>query len=395
MLIDFWTPGAFSDEHVEHDDNVVLTSYPDYRDWELEMLSSIPRHIATLPHDKVYGIYSLLAFMRFDLPTPDYSRPAEDVMAETTKCWIRKRKSLTVIYLATRPDWKLSTYPSWTPGWAENAQPAEAHLDESGHAHFTHELLDAEYYRASGGTTAHLFPPLEGDDTDSSVRRLGVRGKCVGLVTRCCSSSVAGGAGEHHEPEFLGTFTNACRQWCGWVAGLESYPTGESPLTAFSHTATFPRFRWTSQADHFRTDFEHLFDVMLYPNCKRIDPRSIEANADPDASNVVLGYIMYIWSLDESDPLCRLRDVYSRMVDLSNYVFFLVDSGHMGVAYHVMAGDELWLLAGSHCPVVLRRSDDERQKRHYRFVAPAYVHGIMEGEAWPDDETLLEDIVLV
>ncbi|KAL2754845.1 hypothetical protein ACRALDRAFT_1071486 [Sodiomyces alcalophilus JCM 7366] len=393
-LIDFWADPDYGDEEDEnYSDEAVVSAYPIYRAHELEFLASISRHSASLLHDKVYGMYALLAIMGLDLPSPDYARPLEEVFADTTKSWIKKRKTLAIILTATRPGGDPGTYPSWTPAWAENVMPWARLPDETGCCFFTYSL-DSTGYRASRDATAHIAPP-EAHNEAASLRRLGVRGKCLGLVSRSCSSSTTGGFEVHAYPEYFGAFTNAFREWCDWVAGLGSYPTGESPLVAFYRTVTFHRHtRWNKQ-DHFRSDFELFFDIMRYPHCQRVDPRSIQANAAP-ASNVVLGYMKYIRSLDASDPLRRLDVVHQRLALLANYAFFFVDSGHMGIAYHIARpGDEVWLLAGSHCPVILRRHDDEEHKQYYRFVAPAFVDGVMDGEAWPADETLLQDIVLV
>ena len=76
---------------------------------------------------------------------------------------------------------------------------------------------------------------------------------------------------------------------------------------------------------------------------------------------------------------------------LANYTFFITDGGYMGMAFKgCHEGDAVVLLAGAHFPVVLRARGSE-----YRFLAPAYIHGIMQGEAWPDDDSKLQTIVLM
>ncbi|KAK6437522.1 hypothetical protein LTR95_006278 [Oleoguttula sp. CCFEE 5521] len=54
-------------------------------------------------------------------------------------------------------------------------------------------------------------------------------------------------------------------------------------------------------------------------------------------------------------------------------------------------GDIICVLQGAPCPFVLRPSPAGR----YAIVGDAYVHGIMNGEAWTDDAGPVEDIMLV
>jgi len=54
----------------------------------------------------------------------------------------------------------------------------------------------------------------------------------------------------------------------------------------------------------------------------------------------------------------------------------------------VEAGDEVLLVAGVTRPLIARRIGVR-----YRLIGQAYVHGIMDGEKWPEDESKLVDIM--
>lgn len=56
----------------------------------------------------------------------------------------------------------------------------------------------------------------------------------------------------------------------------------------------------------------------------------------------------------------------------------------------VQPGDEVWLLAGSKVPFVLRPSSGG----HRKMVGEAFVHGVMYGEAWPTKESELKTVIL-
>jgi hypothetical protein len=57
----------------------------------------------------------------------------------------------------------------------------------------------------------------------------------------------------------------------------------------------------------------------------------------------------------------------------------------------IRVGDEIALFAGIPMPMVIRRADDNI----YRLVAHAFVGGTMFGEAWPTDESSLQEFILI
>ena len=72
----------------------------------------------------------------------------------------------------------------------------------------------------------------------------------------------------------------------------------------------------------------------------------------------------------------------------------LLDATLPGTAFHkAVVDDSVVLLEGSDDPVVLRRKGDK-----WTFVGPAFVVGIMDGEAWPDTDDIdqsLQDFILI
>ncbi|GAB7340237.1 hypothetical protein MBLNU457_6702t1 [Dothideomycetes sp. NU457] len=63
----------------------------------------------------------------------------------------------------------------------------------------------------------------------------------------------------------------------------------------------------------------------------------------------------------------------------------------LGVSHNTLrAGDEVWLLAGSKLPFVLRPKRDGS----FELIGEAYVDGLMFGQMWPGDENRLMDITL-
>lgn len=75
--------------------------------------------------------------------------------------------------------------------------------------------------------------------------------------------------------------------------------------------------------------------------------------------------------------------------------FFVTDRGEVGMAYQgVQEGDLVAVWKGFPFPVILRR-DEGHTMGEYWYHSPAYVIGIMNGEAWPDDEETLQEFIIV
>ena len=70
---------------------------------------------------------------------------------------------------------------------------------------------------------------------------------------------------------------------------------------------------------------------------------------------------------------------------------FVTSNGRIGLGHPtVREGDEVWLLAGSIMPAILRPRDNG----NFEFLGETYVDGTMYGEAWPHSEDQLVDLTL-
>ncbi|KAK7964323.1 hypothetical protein PG988_011297 [Apiospora saccharicola] len=137
---------------------------------------------------------------------------------------------------------------------------------------------------------------------------------------------------------------------------------------------------------------------MLYPNCSKLSPGEVqkhsrpidaaEAEYQPGPADIILDYLIHLRN-ELDDKICITQMSANNM--LANWAFLITGKSYLGRAFRTcQEGDQLWLLAGSANPVILRQSGSE-----YRYITPAYFYGIMEGELWPEDETELETLTLV
>ncbi|KAK7959411.1 HET domain-containing protein [Apiospora aurea] len=191
-------------------------------------------------------------------------------------------------------------------------------------------------------------------------------------------------------------FIPVCQTWCQSCTEMlkspeqTAYGNSESLRRAAQRAITLSLFG--------NEDCSSWWDLMLYPNCSKLSPVEIRDSArrhnpalfessQQSPSNIIIGYLESEQRNLES-PIQLTQWCVNR---LANWAFLVTSSGYLGRTYRTcQEGDQLWLLAGSANPVVLRRSRSE-----YQFVAPAFFDGMMDGELWPDNEEELDFLTLI
>jgi len=87
--------------------------------------------------------------------------------------------------------------------------------------------------------------------------------------------------------------------------------------------------------------------------------------------------------------------VHTALLDHRDKDFFLTDKGNMGTAFHGLnAGDTIAVWKGCPSPMIVRKAEIDGRV-FYRFHGPAYVDGIMNGEAWIKEEDDLHAFELI
>lgn len=83
----------------------------------------------------------------------------------------------------------------------------------------------------------------------------------------------------------------------------------------------------------------------------------------------------------------ELQEAFGSVTIYANYqTVFRTKSGRVGMAPHtIRQGDQIFMFVGSQAPAVVRAGSEGR----YRWVAQAYVHGLMDFDVYPEDEEKL------
>ncbi|KAK6858183.1 hypothetical protein PG995_005882 [Apiospora arundinis] len=293
------------------------------------------------PHDKIYGMYAILALLGIPLEDPDYDQPVTELIDKITLLLIQHFKSLSFMML-TLPSSSSPGRPSWAPDWL-TPLGTNTHVDYSGI--FPKGGHGTSSFRASRDTKHNMVPGVHYS------KYLTVTGKHTGCIDKIVVATPGDKHGE--DPACVQNFRdmiNVCRQWCHAQLGEDSETTNVEVLRARLHDM---------ENDDPLTLITNLLDIEYNPSVGYEEVIQVAANFSVE------------------------------------YAFIHLDSGYIGRAHHTCReGDQVWLLAGADKPVVLRKQEETGT---FRVVAPAFIVGAMDGELWPDEGKIeeLQDITLV
>ncbi|TEY67420.1 hypothetical protein BOTCAL_0126g00110 [Botryotinia calthae] len=380
---------------------------------EMILLSSALEHDATVPHDKIFSIYPLLQFCGMDLPQINYDQPFEMLCEKVTRCWFDSTRNLNIILLATRLPSNDSCMPSWVPDWRNRQSALEYRLKVDKTDVGNSRGVPRKNDRASNGSSLDESPK-------TITGELHLRGLSLGTISRVlfCDvpDDVSARAWNHGT---LGVF----RTWCCAVNDSSFYSTRQESQDALLLTMC-AYFDYDWKKPMFRVVFGLLYDLMFYPDCRLLDSAQakkayekileverVSGRLHFEAYEELVTFLSTFWIENRSPDLGHLSDLHSefsmgrvfkhiyssltalayRIKRLRNHSLLITDSCYGLAPSTAREGDEVYLLKGLDIPVVLRPSGE-----NYSFVGPcSYIHGVMEGQKWPEDESELQDIVLV
>jgi hypothetical protein len=266
-------------------------------------------------------------------------------------------------------------------------------------------------YAASKASTAK-FAFLDENQSIS------VRGRFVDRITRSAKKYLAAEMDLEEFPEFQPTFKSEIsrlaiatletyREWIDIAHSLTTYPYGQTAKESIVRTLlrddsiALPLKLIDSFDAYFRTFLPVPSNQVLTklqsssPAVRLRTERDFDHTGQKESDTMeefleegILDYDA-IWTrmncdekMMEFEIQCFHRCKRTR--------FFITSGGYMGRGLKaVQEGDLVALIAGVDMPMIIRKEGDL-----YRLKGPAYVHGIMRGEKWPEDEKDLVDIVL-
>lgn len=326
----------------------------------LNILAEVRGKLATDVRDKVFALHGI--FKAFDarcFPAPDYAKPARQVFRETAEAVIEQDKSLHILYhVSSRA--RMASLPSWVPDWGDT------------------DVIDSnptfQFWRASRDSV-HRHPP----DYTHSLR---VEGKAIGKISTRSTALSAGTDGANYSDIEL--FRNWIR--CCIISGSE-YRTGESVKEVFYKCLV--QLPSTEGLDvYIPQSYREKVSSESYEEWARVITRGTESSAKTETAGEPGSreFELISTATTGDSVLDGAAKIFHDTIQerLHGKAWFFTDTRYMGVAGEaIREGDVVTLLSGLEMPMILRPTEGG-----YSVVTWAYVHGVMEGEEWPETSPL-------
>ena len=300
----------------------------------LRILYRARRLQASSPVDKIFGMLGLSEDFKLFFPRPDYTKSSAEIFTEVTKRFISLSKSLQILTQASSAKTG-QDHPTWVTDWSE--EPILSYSPNWWEAYNAAKNRDAVYYI-----------------TDDN-KQLQVKGVLVDHVKKFPLAAIEA---------YKGTVSSHVKRIPGWQKScqtglsLSRYPTGEPVQTAL----------WRTLCGNYDTNWN-------YPASDEMGEQFDEWYRILVSGNDLSGK-----SKDMFEPIERFGSAIRSTAPIC-----VTERGFLGsVPYTTMAGDCVVVLSGGRVPFILRSVQD-----HYCLVGPCYVHGIMEGQGFPEDSDLL------
>jgi hypothetical protein len=366
------------------------------------------RKKSTDPRDKIFALYGLFKELEIPFSAPDYSRPVEDVYREAVISCINYDKNLHILYHAPS-DRRRNGLPSWVPDLAEDGW-------DEGDSRYS--LLGA-HFAASGRHSAKwsfsedgIGLVLIGKLVDTIIFRADPMPNLDSIAGEILfhGRGISRDALSHEDPEsetkaeYMRLNRKGYSVLKSWVeiSRWSDYPTGESTRDALRRTLANdnPKFNAILAEDN---SFDYWYNTMILgeldTTVRATQRWGLPISSQPRQREKILREIM-AQSRQEEVGISALRGpsfrVHSRvMAFMQKRCFFFTENYYFGTAADplpvpIESGDRIAIVRGLEMPLALRPVEGG-----YRLLTQVYVHGIMYGEAWPQNEDNLEEIVLL
>lgn len=365
---------------------------------------------ASLPKDKVFGLYGFFEALGIDLPTPDYTKTEAQIYRETTLGIITSSRKLHILDqfhgLGNTPE-----LVSWAPDWS----------------YFKHAIIPVQGREGSHLVSRFSEPRFSFENDGMHLRLAGVI--CDRIISRA-ERNIAwhGHKGLGPPLEYFQLSQNTMPTDSFWRNILDNNRLHSQAILRVWNVSVLQQFTRLA-FEGGNEDHMALFATLLSRFCKvgtvQKDEASLrrwhatlmgEAVADhipdddkPEAMTWMKETLQQIRNTPKLSPLLdtpefrifealswssELRYQHDFVVRISYYqTIFRTEKGRLGMAPRsIQVGDDIAVYSGGRLPMVLRRQNGGP---HFRLISMGYVHGIMDSEAWPDEVSVPEDIILV
>jgi hypothetical protein len=357
-----------------------------------ELMESARYYQATQPHDKVYAMYGLLQERHIPLAKPDYSQPVSEVFCDLARAIIESSKSLEILY-QVHGCGPTADLPSWVPDWSGSTHPGRAPIGncmgESYEEVFTFER-GGKYLRVKG-----IKVDVISSRTENHPLRRTAENELI--VPDPFWHSMLQKYGNDHGGIIRSLWNvKVYSEFCSFAVTDALSPEDSEPMDAFSQTLHYYNRQYGKDgmvipygnSERTRRWTQAITSSPPHPFSENLDEG--ENSESPDW---LRGIVRQVQNEEVLRPIRYTREFqalksvlqdaesimeHDRIMRFNRHqVLFRTKANRLGMApFSIQTGDEIVLVLGLRTPIVVRR-----QGHHYQLRAPAYVHGIMDGEA--------------
>jgi hypothetical protein len=368
-----------------------------------QILTMSLRRRATEPKDYVFGLYSIFQRLGANLAPPDYERDIHQIFTEAARLAIEKDNSLWILDFVNGIEEK-QYWPSWVPTWVEMMSPAPVEVNAF-----------------NPGAAGKSKPRYQFSD-DSN--RLILRGKMVDRIMLKAARSPWFGVRYQLDWEDmvipgLQERVNSVKAFQEWIIlfhtfkRMSRYTPANKYGDDFKHSLAFIRVLlqdFTVVPDSLKNVHEILrgfSNWQLYLSATNpgssmpmhqleamLEPSSYEPSSLPEGLSDLAATDE--WKIYEAILQDEPAALFHNHVTLGTRAktFFVTENGYYGTApATIKSNDHVVLVSGFQIPLIMRPTREG--VNHYKLLGPAFVHGIMSGELWPEEDGDLIDITIV
>lgn len=367
--------------------------------WEIAIRSKLPGIMnklrsrdAKLPVDKVFALYGIFEELRIPIQRPDYTKSMSQVYTEFACDLLRWHKSLELLSEASMPS--MPGGPSWVPDWSRPHHRVCAG-DYKAARDFQSSFRIVRRNSAGGrdGVESLINAGIPNEEwTSVDLRRdptkypkILTKGIVVDRINFCFplfqqEESICGTEKGEWTDDWSLAFLKNIGILRSWLSTTPRTKSGVDQLANVTYSATL-------SAEHRSENFQS-FSSWVNLLTARLD-------APSDTNTSTAETAAHIRSLLMAEGLYKYH--LERVAAISGKrAFFKTKNTHLGTGpLAVETGDVVALLAGLSCPIILRISGEKEEPNTYKVVGIAYIEGLMQGEAWPENEEKISELILV
>lgn len=361
-----------------------------------DILTNTRQKLSGDPKDKVFALYGLFNELGINFPKPDYSLPVEDIYREATVASIEYDKNIYILYHVPS-DQRCERLASWVPDWAEPG--FEPHDSRYG-------VLRDRF--AASGLGRHIWSFSE------DRKALVVRGKIVDTIIfkgdRLPSpgdfASLTRGedfidTNQQEYMQFVHDVSAVFRSWIE-ISKWANYPTGEPSKDVLQRTliADYPDANATAaEGNAFNDWYENMSLDELDLVASGLRKLNLH-NGIPQEPIRRTEYLRRFKDQISDQTISHLAFATNKFFSLAVVwsalkCLFYTEREYFGTApdplpVSIQPDDKIVIVSGLEMPLVIRPVEGG-----YHLITHVYLHGMMYGEMWPENEDELEDIVLL